>query len=134
MGRMVKRVPLDFDWPIGVSWQGYIMPDELWLEECEECDGDGCPACDGSGLEGTTEQRAAYLSWEASGPPAGEGWQMWQTTTEPTPLSPVFQTAEELADWCTDNATAFASHKNTREGWLRFILDEKSQQDPRFIW
>lgn len=31
MGRQVKRVPLDFDWPMNVRWYGYFigMPDEF---------------------------------------------------------------------------------------------------------
>src|SRR5690606_15034684 len=39
--RTVKRVPLDFDWPIGKVWDGYLMPESLRLP--------GCPACDGRG-------------------------------------------------------------------------------------
>jgi hypothetical protein len=36
----VKRVPLEFDWPVGYLWHGYINP---WPPpiECEECKGTG---------------------------------------------------------------------------------------------
>lgn len=30
-------------------------------------------------------------------PPEGEGWQVWETVSEGSPISPVFATAEELA-------------------------------------
>jgi hypothetical protein len=134
MGRMVKRVPLDFDWPVNIAWPGYILPDELDLPECEECDGEGCEACRSSGVEGTDDQQDAYLAWEPSGPPEGEGWQLWMTTTEPTPMSPVFRTAEELADWCAENATMRSHYTASREKWLAFIQDERSTRNPFVIW
>lgn len=27
MGRELRRVPLDFDWPVGKTWKGYLSPD-----------------------------------------------------------------------------------------------------------
>ncbi|MFG2046181.1 hypothetical protein ACGFIW_01955 [Micromonospora sp. NPDC048935] len=41
MGREIKRVPLDFDAPIGEVWTGYVMPDDLRGEQCGTCDGGG---------------------------------------------------------------------------------------------
>ena len=46
------------------------------------------------------------------------GYQLYETTTEGTPASPVFATLEELAAWCEDGATVFAGFKWTREQWL----------------
>lgn len=49
---------------------------------------------------------------------------MYENTTEGTPISPAFATAEELARWLTDNnATWFASSTCTYETWLRVCLD-----------
>lgn len=39
MGRTLKRVPLDFDWPRDMVWQGYINP--VSPIECEVCEGSG---------------------------------------------------------------------------------------------
>lgn len=39
MSRELKRVPLDFDWPVGQVWQGYLMPEELHENDCPDCDG-----------------------------------------------------------------------------------------------
>ncbi len=39
MGRELKRVPLDFDWPLSKVWEGYLTPHN-W-EECLRCDGSG---------------------------------------------------------------------------------------------
>jgi len=41
MGRELKRVPLDFDHPIDEIWPGYLMPDEMSLPKCTDCDGEG---------------------------------------------------------------------------------------------
>jgi hypothetical protein len=41
VGREVKRVPLDFEWPSDKTWKGYLLPDELSGEECWECGGSG---------------------------------------------------------------------------------------------
>lgn len=46
------------------------------------------------------------------------GYALYETTTEGTPVSPVCETLEELATWCADNATVFASLKWSREEWL----------------
>jgi hypothetical protein len=62
-----------------------------------------CPACGGHGsVEKYPGQRAEAEAWEATEPPAGEGWQLWETVTEGSPISPVFATAQELATWMSD--------------------------------
>lgn len=44
---------------------------------------------------------------------------MYQTTNEGTPISPAFETPEELARWLADNkASAFGSETATYEQWL----------------
>jgi hypothetical protein len=46
-------------------------------------------------------------------------FQMYETTTEGTPISPVCASAEELARWLTDNgASAFGPMRATYEQWL----------------
>lgn len=48
--------------------------------------------------------------------------QMYENTTEGTPISPVMETPEELARWLTDNeASAFGRMKATYEQWLTTI-------------
>ncbi|TMR14075.1 hypothetical protein ETD86_29455 [Nonomuraea turkmeniaca] len=37
MSTEVRRVPLDFDAPLGAVWRGYVMPDELQLPPCPAC-------------------------------------------------------------------------------------------------
>ena len=44
---------------------------------------------------------------------------MYETTSEGTPISPAFETPEELAQWLADNkASAFGSMTATYEQWL----------------
>lgn len=48
--------------------------------------------------------------------------QMYEDTTEGTPISPVFERAEDLATWLFENkASAFGSSTATREQWLAMI-------------
>jgi hypothetical protein len=37
MSREVKRVPLDFVWPMNKVWQGYLTPDRLHEDKCPDC-------------------------------------------------------------------------------------------------
>lgn len=48
--------------------------------------------------------------------------QMYEDTTEGTPISPVMKTAEELARWLADNnASSFGDHTATYDQWLTMI-------------
>lgn len=78
-----------------------------------------CPICHGRCLDPSVQ--AEYEAWEETEPPKGDGWQLWETCSEGSPVSPVFETKEQLADWCVDNATTFADFKATREQWLRMF-------------
>jgi hypothetical protein len=54
--------------------------------------------------------------------PTGPGYQLWETTSEGSPISPVFESPEELAQWLVDNKTpSFASKTEDYETWLKFI-------------
>lgn len=45
---------------------------------------------------------------------------MYENTSEGTPISPAFETPEELAHWLADNgASAFGSETASYESWLR---------------
>lgn len=206
MGREIKRVPVDFDWPLNKVWEGFQMPKEIYdWPACPDCTiddrehGDGltpearaidktfycnhlrdefvrdmyrwnnkigqaevdnllaegrlrtwipgengergtweslprtavevnasqygldghdainsgilvrfrceqlgipylCPTCEGHGNIATQEERDRADAWEQTEPPAGEGWQIWETVSEGSPISPVFPTAEALIE------------------------------------
>jgi len=196
--RTLKRVSLDFQWPLGEAWKGYLNP-YPGPEKCSACDGTGynpetnriadtfydfedtgerwcdhitqeevqalvddgrlrvfthyrdpekgwvkkdppyiptadevnnwnqrafghdainrhiliearakrlgvwgkCEVCHGKGEISIQdpEARKRYEEWESYEPPSGDGWQLWETTTEGSPSSPVFASAEELAEF-----------------------------------
>ena len=126
MGREVKRVPLDFDYPLHKVWYGYQ------IVFCHEDYEGGCERCqEFARVMGIPPKVYKHIQddspcpdWRKHfkvDPPEGEGWQLWETTTEGSPASPVFKTPEELAEWCEGNATVFADIKATKEEWLEAI-------------
>ena len=109
MGREIKRVARDFKWPMNKIWGGFLNPHYAHRAECS--------ACKGSGHNLATEQIAD--DWTPEEPPSGEGWQMWETTSEGSPISPVFATAEDLAHWLAETgASSFGAMTATYEQWL----------------
>lgn len=151
MGREVRKVPADWQHPkypqdyyephlrgrlIGLHEGGYADAVIEWDE------------CWSQWQRGLTEQYGADAKWgpidpeyagmrytEYAGPrPSPDDYMpdwpeadrthlmMYETTSEGTPLSPAFLTAEQLAHWLADNgASAFGSDTATYEQWLRMI-------------
>jgi hypothetical protein len=61
-----------------------------------------CSVCKGeAGLWRDAEHKAAHEAWERTDPPTGDGWQLWETVSEGSPISPVFPTADGLVEWMT---------------------------------
>ena len=207
MGREVKRVTLDFDWPLNQVWEGYVNPHYL---ECQTCGGSGetlarsrlgelvgllmlsgedaarsrchpyfnncgglhrtrgvapstdmteltaalagrqpdflghdacdrwsatkkileaaglsddwgiCKACKGEGIDPSVAE--AHAAWSETEPPSGDGWQMWENVSEGSPISPVFTSAEALAQWLADTgASAFGDQTASYDEWLATI-------------
>jgi hypothetical protein len=82
-----------------------------------------CVHCDGEGATYRDEaHRAAAEAWAPTEPPAGEGWQMWETTSEGSPISPVMPTPELLAGWLVrNNASAFGGEGASYVAWMGMI-------------
>lgn len=222
MGREMRRVPLDFDWPRGKIWEGYLNPHN---RKCEVCKGYGdtassrflmdwlriLPVAAEESIMGTPEHLAHYRTtgriyphpylqaspmdvgsaedlgdqlielveglceeklkhrpggfqsgitwriyrrllelaglpenwgecqgcagrgihpdvlkehdaWKPFEHPEGPGFQLWCTTGEGMPVSPVFPTAEGLAEWCEDGATIFGTSEYiSKEKWLEMF-------------
>lgn len=79
-----------------------------------------CPHCKGESIDPACQE--AYDAWKETPPPAGDGYQLWSTTSEGTPMTPVFATPEELARYCADNrVSSFGSDTATYSEWLKFI-------------
>jgi hypothetical protein len=73
---------------------------------------DTCATCEGHGsIEAYVGQRAEAETWEPTEPPTGDGWQLWETVSEGSPISPVFADAEGLAQWLTTPASCWGAMK-----------------------
>ena len=150
MGRELKRVPLDFNWPIGCGWDGYCPDIETFqtlfgekykfLYLYTDC-GEICDKCETNA--GECSEDADYCFWHNpinktkwyNDVPKGEGYQLWETTTEGSPESPVFETLEELCEWCEENATTFASYTASKEEWMKMLDDDNvCHQEGNFIF
>jgi hypothetical protein len=80
-----------------------------------------CKTCNGEGsVWDTPENKRLAARWRSKQPPKGKGYQIWETVSEGSPVSPVFGSPEELADWmCLHDDSV--SRGTTREQWLQFI-------------
>lgn len=217
MGREVKRVAMDFRWPLNKTWGGFLNPYYRHCAQCSACDGSGhnpatkqisddfydfaetgrrwcdaltqdevdtlvaesrlrhwngetrawesvprtaaevnaangrgssmlgdmhhdginrwivikarakrlgvygdCEVCKGDGeIWASPEKKKLAEEWKEEEPPTGDGWQMWETTSEGSPISPVFASPEELSRWLADTgASSFGGMTATYEQWL----------------
>lgn len=117
MGRVVRRVPASWEHP--KDKRGYYIPlhTHFPYNEDEVAEGltDGWLDADepnyGIGLMPT---------WDAS---EATHFQLYETTTEGTPLGPVFDNLDALCEWAAENATVFANFKASAEEWRRMLDD-----------
>lgn len=133
LNRIVKRVPMDFDYPLNEVWYGYYLKPQLCQSSgkrnlCGQCrafarslkitqNEYGC-----SGLEEFFEEKLKdFLA--ACEPPVGDGFQLWETTSEGSPVSPVFESLEELCEWCEKNYTIYGNVKAEKEQWLSHLKE-----------
>lgn len=80
---------------------------------CDKCVGDGC-------LWPSEQDRLDFEGWTRTEPPEGEGYQLWETVSEGSPVSPVFDTPEDLARWLVRNPHGI-DKGTSYETWLAFI-------------
>jgi len=78
-----------------------------------------CSVCKGEDVDPAVKEQ--YDAWKDYEPPAGEGYQLWETTSEGSPISPVFKTLDELCAWAAENASTFADCKATKEEWKKML-------------
>jgi hypothetical protein len=83
---------------------------------------DTCGDCGGHGsIERYEGQRAEADAWESTKPPTGDGWQLWETTSEGSPVSPVFADGEALAQWMSVNPCGFGGEAITLATARRWV-------------
>ena len=113
MGREIRKVPADWQHPKDERGNYIPMHKTFPYEESEIQEGL---------RDGWLENEPPHY-----GIPVMPDWpqeqrthiQMYENTSEGTPISPVFETPEECARWLADNgASAFARMTATYEQWL----------------
>lgn len=114
------------DWSIGGMGHDSI---NKWVCVKERCRREGaeidCPGCGGNGVIWPSKaHEALYESYEKIDPPDGDGYQLWETTSAGSPISPVFSSLEELCAWAADNATTFADETATAEEWMKMLAED----------
>jgi hypothetical protein len=109
MGREVRRVPKDWEHPTSDGITCIPLhegPFEQALEDAKKYpDEEWVPERSGYMPTWADEERTHY--------------QMYEDTSEGTPISPVMESPEELARWLVDNeASAFAGDTASYDSWL----------------
>ena len=82
-----------------------------------------CKACNGQGWDQSRKaEHDAHEAWERVEPTPGDGYQIWETVTEGSPITPVFASPEDLALYCSNNrVNAGGGQTLSYERWLAFI-------------
>lgn len=75
-----------------------------------------CKVCDGEGLD--PDVKEVYDAWEQTPIPNGSWWQVWETVSEGSPVTPAFATDAELIDYLVVNGDA-RDQKRGDGGWSR---------------
>lgn len=96
---------------------------------CDGCNGEGFIPNPNPAVQVLYKGVNLFDEWEPTEPPSGPGWQLWDDIHETgAPLSPVFNTAEELAGWCL---AQFKS--NDLASWMKWVqaFTESPKEKPR---
>lgn len=76
-----------------------------------------CPVCKGQAMDPAVQE--AYDAWEETPPPEGEGWQLWETVSEGSPVSPVLPTREAFIEYLMSlGSTRSAAEAFVTQGWV----------------
>lgn len=138
MGREVRRVPADWQHPKESNGRYRPLHGGSFSKSAKEWEEAAAKWTEGlrddyqggwKPLEG--HEPKTYAEWAGERPvetdympdwPEAERthYMMYEDTSEGTPISPAFETAEKLARWLTDTgASSFGTMTATYEGWLR---------------
>lgn len=140
MGREVRRVPANWEHPR--DDRGHYIPlHDGYNKRLANWDEENAKWAEGlrsdwkGGWKPIEERHRgmSFAEWDGERPRAEDympDWieverthfQMYETCTEGTPISPVMETPESLAQWLADNeASAFGGQTATYEQWLGMI-------------
>lgn len=142
MGRKLRRVPEKWEHPKNENGRYQPMYDEYygdaltnWIEQNRLWEEGAHP--DLQGHPDRKEQYPFYAMWNGN-PPDVEYYrtvkwedkqlthiQLYEDTSEGTPISPVFPASEleALCEYAEKNCTVFGTEKATKQEWLQMLSD-----------
>lgn len=83
-----------------------------------------CKVCNGDGqVWPSKEIKEKYETWKESEPPTGEGYQLWEDTSEGSPITPVFKTIDGLCEYAAEHCTTFGRSTATKEEWKKMLAE-----------
>lgn len=144
MGREIRRVPADWAHPMQEAADGGHKPlyDQSYREACEEwlSELDDWRQGERPSYFDPAKYPSDYQFWEWTSPPPDRDYyrpdwpdeerthfQMYETVSEGTPVSPVFSTPGDVARWCADNgASACGNETASYEAWLKVARGRSS--------
>lgn len=142
MGRELRRVPANWEHPKKEDGRYQPMFNEYygdamaeWLKENEKWNNGTHP--DLIRKPELKDKYPFYAMWNGNPPDVNiyqtkkyleeelTHIQLYQTTSEGTPISPVFpqEDLDGLCEWAAENATTFASFKATKEEWKAMLTE-----------
>lgn len=94
-----------------------------WICVQARCDREGadatCSECGGKGEDGNFEEISRLRDeWKCTEPPIGGWWQVWETVSEGSPVTPAFATDIELIAYLVVRGDAW-DQKRGDGGWTR---------------
>lgn len=135
MGREVRKVPRGWQHPkdhrghwVPLYGRDYAEAAAEWEADCAKWRDGWRPDYAREETRALPNTALAYALWGGDRPTPGTHMpdcsdcthlQMYENTTEGTPISPVMETPEQLARWLVDNsASAFGENTATYDQWL----------------
>ena len=92
-----------------------------------------CGACKGKGhVYHDIAKKKAYDRWKRTEPPKGPGFQLWETVTDGSPISPVFESGLELATWAEEHPKD-CNESHTLQVWLKMIMTDSVDAGSMFV-
>lgn len=81
-----------------------------------------CPTCNGHACYWEPKEAEQWADeWEKEEPPAGDAYQVWETVSEGSPISPAFLDPRDLAQWMADAPPWGAAQPMSADKWLKWI-------------
>lgn len=140
MGRQLRRVPANWEHPKKDDGSYQPLHNEFygdalneWMKEHKQWEDDTHPDLK-EDLE-RKKEHPFFAMWDGN-PPDVEYYhtkkyepnelthiQLYENTSEGTPVSPVFKASEleKLCEWAAENATTFADFKASKEEWMKML-------------